>query len=33
MKHWAMHSNRKAELMHIVTMLSLQKAVELSDRS
>ena len=30
-KHWAEHSNRKSELMHIATMLSLQKAVELTE--
>ena len=28
-KKWAAHSNRKAELMHVATMLSLQTAVEL----
>ena len=32
-KHWAEHSNRKSELMHIATMLSLQKAVELTERA
>ena len=30
-KKWAMHSNRKSELMHIATMLSLQKSVALSE--
>ena len=27
-KHWAEHSNRKAELLHVAKMLSLQTAVE-----
>lgn len=30
-KQWAEHSNRKGELMHIAKMLSLQRAVELSE--
>ena len=29
-RRWAMHSNRKAELMHVGDMLSLQTAVELT---
>ena len=32
-KHWAQHSNRKSELVHVATMLSLQRAVELTELS
>ena len=31
MKHWAEHSNRKAELLHVAMMLSLQTALELME--
>ena len=31
-KKWAEHSNRKAELMHVGVMLSLQAAVELTEQ-
>ena len=30
-KHWAEHSNRKAELLHVAMMLSLQTALELME--
>ncbi len=33
LKKWAAHSNRKSELMHVGTMLSLQKALELMQQA